>query len=186
MQPQAPPASVSMQGAAAAVPASVRLQGIASLSKIRSLTLDAGKPLKKWSNTDLVEWAKEKYPKVAQLLGNYEGSDLAGMKKEDFQHKEIFGAAIGAVFYNTLEGAPFSSAFAHALTPKNSRRARASRAASPTWYVSSLCCAVCCVPPFITSPFIFTSLILVPHLCSFLCLCFEFMRCTSIRASISS
>jgi len=76
-----------MKGAAA-VPASVRLQG---------------KPLKDWSNADVVEWAQEKYPKVVQFLANYDGSDLALWKKEDF--KEIFGIGIGAAFYNCLEDA---------------------------------------------------------------------------------
>lgn len=48
-------------------------------------------------------------PRVVQFLADYDGSILAGMKKEDF--KEFLGGAFGAVFYNCLEGAPSASPF---------------------------------------------------------------------------
>ena len=73
----------------------------------------ADKPLKDWSNADLIDWAQEKCPKVVSFLAErkYKGSILAYWKKEDFQHGEIFGAAIGAAFYNCLECAPSALPF---------------------------------------------------------------------------
>ena len=94
-----------MKGAAA-VPASVRLQGIASLSQYNTLAdPDAGKPLKEWSNADVVEWAKEMCPRVVQFLADYDGSILAGWRTEA-NFKEFLGGAYGVAFYGHLLGAP--------------------------------------------------------------------------------
>ena len=76
-----------------------------------SLIRYADKPLKDWSNADLIDWAQEKCPKVVRFLSDYDGSILANLKKEEFQHKEAFGFAIGSAFYNCLECAPSARPF---------------------------------------------------------------------------
>ena len=68
------------------------------------LTRYADKPLKDWSNADLVEWAQEKCDDVVPFLATYDGLDLAYWKKEDFE--EYLGGGIGAALYNCLECAP--------------------------------------------------------------------------------
>jgi hypothetical protein len=85
------------------------------------LTRYAGKPLKDWSNADLIDWANEKYPKVVRFLTDYDGLDLAGWRKEDFE--KYLGGPYGASFYGHLLGAHCccSTFSTQALTPQQTR-----------------------------------------------------------------
>jgi len=96
------PSLPSSKGAAA-VPVS---GGTLSTSLVEAPHLAVDKPLKDWTNAEVVEWAQKNCDDVVSVLveKKYKGSILAGMKKEDFE--KYLGGVIGAAFYNYLERAP--------------------------------------------------------------------------------
>ena len=77
-----------------------------STSLVEAPHLAVDKPLKDWTNAEVVEWAKKGYPDVVPALTRekYKGSILAGWKIEQFE--KYLGGGIGAAFYNYLERAP--------------------------------------------------------------------------------
>ena len=84
---------------------------------LQSLTA-TDKPLKDWTNQELIDWAKKVYRHVAAIVEKeqYDGSTLAGWEKADF--KEYLNGAHGAAFYGHLLGAYFLSnvPFTHNFT----------------------------------------------------------------------
>ena len=85
---------------------------------LQSLTA-TDKPLKDWTNQELVGWANEVYDDVVPTLTDkkYKGSTLAGWRTETNFEKYLNGAH-GAAFYGHLLGAYFLSnvPFTHNFT----------------------------------------------------------------------